>query len=234
MADINNTNRTQSEISQLNLESQNLFDYYHNATTPAVKYKDTILNAESLKGKNICFLTISNLPMKELKKLCNVVKIDSKDIDIIVYATRPYVSSRHISINNRYQSIYNEKSQKEIDLIETLLSLHKDNIINDKIKLIRSCNIKININLESDEEILNTKELLTPDMILSIHAMLQSSDKEIFNLGWKFLWQYKYEANKNAILLLVKDCNPSTFYHRNKNNNIEYCYKQWKKLWKNY
>ena len=61
--------------------------------------------------------------------------------------------------------------------------------------------------------------------------MLKSSDLEMFNLGWKSLWQYNYVTNKDTILLIFGTANRKSLKDRVKSKSIEYAFKQWKKYW---
>lgn len=61
----------------------------------------------------------------------------------------------------------------------------------------------------------------TEENIASIGSMLKSSDKEVFNLGLKLLFQYDHVKNVNTFYLLMAGANNISWYRRTRSRLTE-------------
>jgi hypothetical protein len=186
------------------------------------------LTEKDLEGKKLFFFNTGKFSMTKLKELFTLVKSPA-EADIVIY------DSFGIRLNTIQKYCVTELNQS-VHYIDNGLNVP---LINKCYDLIQNKNCicvrisSLNLSDNTVDKLLNqaTKDIITPEVQQSLTMMLKSSDLEMFNLGWKSLWQYNYVTNKDTILLIFGTANRKSLKDRVKSKSIEYAFKQWKKYW---
>lgn len=240
------------EVSNLHNSIKDKFDP-NNTCYNKIEDSDKKFSEKDLKGKKVYFFHTGNFPMKQIKEICTVLS-SPIDADIIVYSHYDFYLTKLEEAQERQTRthLWNTTGRlvgytTKIDGLDYITHyvnteyLRPSNIIQinkfyeafvylqseNNCQIINYHNIKL-----SDNVMLNcAKPELTLEVQKSLTMMLKSSDVEIFNIGWKSLWEYDYVKNDLQILPIYCAANLESFYKRSLNKSTEFCFKKWKSKW---
>jgi len=204
-----------------------MFKNYKEGDTITEKEYQDINNAVNLKWKNLNFKKLEEnatvffdhnvqTSRTEFKKQYPTNKIvhSLKDAQYYIIKNKPSV---YISFYTKKVRILDKNDIGKYNLKSYLENLNRCvDFINSKNKFINS------------EEIVFTSENgdLPQEMKEKILLMMQSDDKETFNLGWKILFKYDHIKFIEDFHLILSRANPSVFWRRTKSRLIESKLKQ--------